>query len=45
MSGFTGERVRDRSVVAQRVLAVTFLLLSALPYGVALVRRVAGSPS
>jgi len=28
MSGFTGERVRDRSVVAQRVLAVTFLLLS-----------------
>jgi penicillin-binding protein 2 len=29
MSGFTGERVRDRSVVAQRVLAVTFLLLSA----------------
>ena len=26
MSGFTGERVRDRSLVAQRVLAVTFLV-------------------
>lgn len=27
MSGFTGDRVRDRSTSAQRVLAVTFLLL------------------